>query len=73
MENEIIIRLLSFASIFVLIALWELAKPRRTLTTSKAKRWFGNLGIVGLNSLSAQLLVPIMPVAMALMVEVLIC
>ena len=69
MENEIIIRLISFASVFVLIALWELAKPRRTLTTSKGKRWFGNLGIVGLNSVAAQLVMPIMPVAMALIVQ----
>jgi len=69
MENEILIRLLSFASVFILIALWELAKPRRDLTTSKTKRWFGNLGIVGLNSLSAQLLMPVMPVAMALIVQ----
>ncbi len=69
MENEILIRLLSFASVFVLIALWELARPRRDLTTSKPKRWFGNLGIVGLNSLTAQLLMPIMPVAMALIVK----
>ena len=69
MENEILIRLLSFAAVFVLIALWELARPRRDLTTSKAKRWFGNLGILGLNSLSVQLLMPVIPVAMALIVK----
>lgn len=69
MNNAIAIRLSCFLGIFVLIAVWELIVPRRVLTTSKTKRWFGNLGIVGLNSLAVQLLMPIMPVAMALVVQ----
>ncbi len=69
MNNEIVIRIACFLGIFALIAIWELITPRRVLTTSKTKRWFGNLGIVGLNSLAAQLVMPIMPVAMALVVQ----
>ena len=69
MNNEIVIRIACFLGIFALIAIWELITPRRVLTTSKTKRWFGNLGIVGLSSLAAQLVMPIMPVAMALVVQ----
>jgi len=68
-NNEIVIRIACFLGIFALIAIWELITPRRVLTTSKTKRWFGNLGIVGLTSLAAQLVMPIMPVAMALVVQ----
>jgi len=52
-NNEIVIRIACFLGIFALIAIWELITPRRVLTTSKTKRWFGNLGIVGLTSLAA--------------------
>ena len=41
MEREIAIRLFSFVLIFILVALWEIRKPRRALTTSKKWRWFG--------------------------------
>ncbi|MBW1734180.1 MAG: sterol desaturase family protein [Deltaproteobacteria bacterium] len=69
MKNEILIRLLSFACVFILIAVWERIRPRREMTTSRTTRWVGNLGIVGLNSLLAQLVTPVMPVAMALVVR----
>ena len=69
MEHEIAIRLSFFAGIFIIIALWEWAKPRRVLTTSKTKRWVSNLGIVLLNSLITRIAVPVMPVILALMAE----
>ena len=42
MEHEIVIRLISFVLVFILVALWEIRAPRRTLTTSKKWRWFNN-------------------------------
>ncbi len=69
MNNEIVIRLSCFFGIFALIAIWELIMPRRVLTTSKTKRWFGNLSIVFLNSLLARILVPVVPVTMALLAQ----
>jgi len=41
--------------------------PRRSLTKSKAVRWFSNLGIVTLDTLVVRLLFPIVPVGMALL------
>lgn len=45
------IRLGFFLGIFAVVALWELAAPRRKLTVSKSVRWINNLAIVVLNSL----------------------
>lgn len=55
-ENEMAIRLGFFIGIFVSMALWELGAPRRALSTSKAIRWFTNIGIVVLNTLVVRLL-----------------
>jgi sterol desaturase/sphingolipid hydroxylase (fatty acid hydroxylase superfamily) len=49
--NEPLIRLSAYLGVFVIMALWEIASPRRGLTTSKSKRWFGNIGIVVLNTI----------------------
>lgn len=39
-----------FVVVFAVVALWELAAPRRALTVSKALRWGSNLGLVVLNT-----------------------
>jgi sterol desaturase/sphingolipid hydroxylase (fatty acid hydroxylase superfamily) len=69
MGGEAKIRLGFFFGIFALVAVFELLAPRRTLTTSKARRWFANLTIIGLNPLSVRLVFPILPVGMALLAE----
>ncbi len=66
MSNEIVIRLLFFFCIFAFIAIWELAAPRRLLTTSKTARWISNLGITCLNPLVVRFLFPVLAVEMAL-------
>jgi sterol desaturase/sphingolipid hydroxylase (fatty acid hydroxylase superfamily) len=38
-------------SVLVVMGLWELMAPRRTLVASKAARWFSNLGLVALNTI----------------------
>ena len=63
--NETAVRLGFFLGIFALVALWELAGPRRTLTRPRWLRWYGNIGIVALNTLAVRLIVPVAPVALA--------
>jgi len=67
MSTEIAIRLGFFFGIFVLVAVCEVFAPRRPLTTSKTRRWFANLVIIGLNPLSVRLVFPLLPVALALL------
>lgn len=66
MSSEIAIRLSFFFLIFVIIAIWELLAPRRTLTTSKTSRWITNLAITFLNPATVRLVFPIVALSMAL-------
>jgi sterol desaturase/sphingolipid hydroxylase (fatty acid hydroxylase superfamily) len=63
--SEMQIRLLFFFSIFILVAVCELALPRRRLTVSKAGRWFNNMGIVFLDSVLMKLLFPVAAMGVA--------
>jgi sterol desaturase/sphingolipid hydroxylase (fatty acid hydroxylase superfamily) len=69
MQNEIVTRLTFFFGIFVVMAVWELAAPRRSLTTSKTVRWISNLGITVLNPLVVRVASPLLPVGMALLAQ----
>ena len=68
MGNELLIRLGCFAGIFGLMAIWEVIAARRELTTSKGRRWVGNLGLVGLDTLIVRLLFPTAALGTALIV-----
>lgn len=57
--HEPAIRLSFFLGVFALVALWELAAPRRALTVSKALRWSSNLGLVVLNTVILRLVFPL--------------
>jgi sterol desaturase/sphingolipid hydroxylase (fatty acid hydroxylase superfamily) len=59
------IRLAFFLAVFALVGLWEVAAPRRALTTSWAMRWTANLGLVALNSLLLRLVLPLAAAGMA--------
>lgn len=65
LANEPLIRLGFFFGVFALVALWELASPRRVLKLSRKQRWTANLGIVLLNTLVVRLLFPVAAVGMA--------
>lgn len=67
--NEPTIRLGFFLSIFIAIILWEFAAPRRRLSQPRWLRWYSNIGIVVLNTVAVRLLVPLVPVALAVMAE----
>ncbi len=63
--GEPAIRLGFFVGIFAVVALWELAAPRRVLSQPRWKRWYANIAIVALNTAAVRLLVPMVPVALA--------
>ncbi len=65
--NEPAIRLAFFLGIFLAVAAWEVAVPRRALTVSKAGRWFANIGIVVINTALLRLLFPAAAVGLAVL------
>ncbi|SLN11989.1 sterol desaturase family protein [Oceanibacterium hippocampi] len=67
--HEASIRLSAFAGIFLVMALWEIAAPKRALVAGKALRWFGNIGISVLNTLILRFLFPLLAVGLALLAE----
>ncbi len=69
MNHEMAIRLGVFLGVFILVAVAEMLSPRRVLTTSKGVRWFGNLGIVFINTVAVRALFPMAAVGMALLAE----
>ena len=66
LSHEPVIRLSASIGIFALVALWELRAQRRGLRSTRGERWFGNLGIVVLNTVVLRLLFPTAAVGMAL-------
>jgi sterol desaturase/sphingolipid hydroxylase (fatty acid hydroxylase superfamily) len=67
-QHEAVIRMTFFVGIFLLVALAELIAPRRALSTSKASRWFANIGLVVINTVLLRLLFPVTAVGMAVWV-----
>jgi len=68
-DKEAAIRMAFFVGIFVAVAVAELAVPRRPLTTSKASRWFANIGIVFINTGTLRILLPATAVSLSVWVE----
>lgn len=62
---ELAIRLGAFASVFALMAAWEMARPARALHLARLARWRTNLGLVVLNALALRLLLPTTAIAVA--------
>lgn len=58
LQYETAIRLAAFFGVLALVALAEVAAPRRRLTVSRLRRWASNLGIVFLNTALVRLLLP---------------
>jgi len=63
------LRLAVFISLFVLMAGWEIAAPRRPLSINKTYRWANNLGLVIVNSLLVRALFPTAAVGVALFAQ----
>ena len=69
MKHEAVIRIVFFLGILIPLALWEFLSPRRVLTTSKPVRWFGNMGVVLINTVALRTLFPVLAVDLASMAE----
>ena len=69
-ENEVVLRVAAFAGVFLIMALAELAMPRRDLRADKSRRWFTNLSIVGIDAVLVRLMgafvIPLAAVAAAI-------
>jgi len=64
--NEKQIRMGFFFGVLVIMALWEIAAPRRKLTVSKTLRWTNNIGLVFFNSFILRILFPAAAVGVAI-------
>lgn len=64
--NEPVIRILSFASVLSLMAIWEILASRRPQVIKRLVRWPGNLAIVILDTLAVRLFFPLAAVGAAI-------
>ncbi len=65
MGGETIIRLGAFALTAVLMAVLEVARPRRRPDADRKGRWVGNLGVVAVSTVIARIVFPVVPMALA--------
>lgn len=68
-ENEIVIRLGSYAGVFAVMAVLETLAPRRRLRTPKGRRWLSNISVAFLGSALVRLAFPFTAVAFAAAAE----
>lgn len=66
LTNEKPIRMGFFFGVLAIMALWEVAAPRRKLTVSKTLRWTNNIGLVFFNSFILRILFPAAAVGVAI-------
>ena len=64
-ELEPLVRLAAFLGVFAVVALWELASPRRRPAFTRAERWPHNLGLLLVNAVVLRLFAPGAVIAVA--------
>ena len=69
LANEPAIRLSVFLGIFAVMALWEVAAPRRVRQHTRLRRWPNNIGIVVVNTVVLRVAFPVAAVGMATFAE----
>jgi sterol desaturase/sphingolipid hydroxylase (fatty acid hydroxylase superfamily) len=69
LTREDVARLLAFAGLLAVLAIWEVLAPRRHQDLGRRLRWPGNLGVVVLDTLLVRLLFPTTAIAVALVCE----
>src|SRR5215472_11234691 len=69
LTDEPQIRLVAFAAIFALMAVWEVLAPRRDQKLGRGTRWPSNIGIVVLDTVLVRLVFPTTAVGLALVAE----
>ena len=68
-EYEALLRLASFACVFMALAAWETLAPRRALSMPKGKRWPANLGILILDTAIVRAIAPAAAVGIAVVAQ----
>lgn len=68
-QSEPLIRLAAFLGVFLAVALWEAAAPRRQRTYARQARWPHNITLVVIDTIVVRLLAPGAAVAVALAAE----
>jgi sterol desaturase/sphingolipid hydroxylase (fatty acid hydroxylase superfamily) len=63
------IRMAAFASVFAVMAMWEVLGPRRKQSVGRGWRWPNNLGVVVVDTLLVRVLFPTTAVGLALLAE----
>jgi len=66
---ELTVRLAAFAGVLAVMAIWELAAPRRPWSVGRSARWPSNLGIVVIDAVAVRLLIPTAAVGTALLAQ----
>jgi sterol desaturase/sphingolipid hydroxylase (fatty acid hydroxylase superfamily) len=69
LANEPQIRLVVFLGILLVMAVWEIAAPRRRREIPRLVRWSNNLGVVAIDTLLLRLTFPVVAVGLALTAE----
>jgi len=69
LDHEPVIRFFFFFGMLIIMAVWEVLAPRRSLRTRKSIRWYSNLGLVAIDTLALRLLVPLQAMGVALYAE----
>lgn len=69
LTHEPAIRLGGFITIFVVMALWEAAAPRRPWRYSRLRRWPSNLALVAVNTALVRIILPATALNLALVGE----
>ena len=69
MHQEALVRMGIFGGIFLAMAAWEVAAPRRKLTQPKGLRWFSNFGLIILDSVMIRFLFPAASVGVAILAQ----
>lgn len=67
LDNNSLVRLCAFLLVVLLVGIWEVFMPRRTLSISKLLRWTNNWLISVLNSVFLYLIFPILGVGVAIL------
>ncbi len=69
LANEQIFRVSCFIGVLLIMALWEVAAPRRQREIPRLLRWSSNLGIVIIDTLLVRLAFPIVAVGLAIVAQ----
>lgn len=69
LANEPVIRMAFFLGILLVMAIWEVAAPRRRQEIPRLIRWSNNLGLVVIDTLLVRLTFPIVAVGLAVIAE----